>query len=210
MLLPVNRCQSPISTASANPVNVRDPTQAASRRTTGVNSLSAASSAIALSSRPRRAVTRQHGVVVGLERHLWSPGCRSAAGAASGHAPRSTLPAGVDDPLPQQQLRQPVPGPHQITAAVLARPHQIPRGLLLHRRHRHRGDLTQPQQPRQVHRIPGVGLDPIPGRALQLRRRRDHAPHPGRGQRPVQPEPGRPGLIGHRDRAGQLPIQDRM
>jgi hypothetical protein len=40
--------------------------------------------------------------------------------------------------------------------------------------------------------IAGVGLDPIPTRALQLRGRRHLAPHPGTRQRTGQPEPGRP------------------
>ena len=57
MVLPVNRVQSPISTASANPVRVEIPRRQPSRRTTGVNSLSAAISAIAASRRSRRAVT---------------------------------------------------------------------------------------------------------------------------------------------------------
>ena len=38
MVLPVNRCQSPISTASANPVSVLTPRRQPSRRTSGVNS----------------------------------------------------------------------------------------------------------------------------------------------------------------------------
>jgi hypothetical protein len=57
MLLLVNRCQSPISTASANPVSVAIPRRQPSRCVTGVNSLSAAITVIALSSRSRRAVT---------------------------------------------------------------------------------------------------------------------------------------------------------
>ena len=36
MVAPVNRCQSPISTASPNPVNVEMPRRQPSRRTTGV------------------------------------------------------------------------------------------------------------------------------------------------------------------------------
>jgi hypothetical protein len=52
--------------------------------------------------------------------------------------------------------------------------------------------------------IAGVGLDPIPSRALQLRRCCDHALHPGLGDRPCQPEPGRAGLIGHPHRGPQL------
>ncbi len=55
MLLPVKRCQSPISTASANAVSVETPRRQLSRRTTGVNSLSAAIPAIAVSSLSRRA-----------------------------------------------------------------------------------------------------------------------------------------------------------
>ena len=57
MVLPVNRCQSPISTASANPVRVPIPRRQPSRRTSGVNSESAAISSIAASSRSRRALT---------------------------------------------------------------------------------------------------------------------------------------------------------
>src|SRR5665647_3755747 len=37
MVLPVNRCQSPISTARANDVNVDTPRRQLNRRTTGVN-----------------------------------------------------------------------------------------------------------------------------------------------------------------------------
>ena len=42
MLAPVNRSQSPISTASANAVSVEIPRRHASRRATAVNWLSAA------------------------------------------------------------------------------------------------------------------------------------------------------------------------
>ena len=119
--------------------------------------------------------------------------------------PVQALPAVVDDPVAQQQLRQPVPRPHQITAAVLPGPHQIPGRFLLDARHRHRDDLIQMQQPGQMQRIPGIGLHPIPGRPLQLRRRRDHTPDPRIGQVPGQPEAGRARLIGHRHRGRQRP-----
>ena len=56
MLAPVNRSQSPISTARANPVKVAMPRRHASRRITAVNSLSSASAVIFSSSRARRAV----------------------------------------------------------------------------------------------------------------------------------------------------------
>ena len=51
MLAPVNRCQSPISTASAKPVSVEIPRRQASRRVMSVNSESAAIAAMAVSSR---------------------------------------------------------------------------------------------------------------------------------------------------------------
>lgn len=48
--------------------------------------------------------------------------------------------------------------------------------------------------------IADVGLDPIPDRLLQLRRGRDFAPDPGRGQILIQPEAGRSGLVDDRRR----------
>jgi hypothetical protein len=68
MVLPVNLCQSPISTASArpNPVKVLTPRRQPNRR--GVNSLSAAISPISASSRSPADLHCQHGLVVGIER----------------------------------------------------------------------------------------------------------------------------------------------
>ena len=60
------------------------------------------------------------------------------------------------------------------------------------------------QQPGQMRGVAGIGFDPIPSRADQLRRRGHLTADPGRGQRAGQPEPGRAGLIGHRYRAGQI------
>ncbi len=57
MVLPVNRSQSPTSTANASPVRVPIPRRQPSRRTTGVNSQSAAMRVIASSRRSRRAFT---------------------------------------------------------------------------------------------------------------------------------------------------------
>jgi len=110
----------------------------------------------------------------------------------------------VDDPLAQQQLGEPLPGPHQITTAVLPDPDQVPGSLLLDARHRHRGDLIEPQQLRQMDRVLGVGLDPVTRWTLQLRGRCDLAPDPHAGQRPIQAEPRRARLISHRYRPGQL------
>jgi hypothetical protein len=61
-----------------------------------------------------------------------------------------------------------MPRRHQIPAHVLAGPHQIPGGLGLGGRDRHRHDLAQVQQPGQMPGIAGVGLDPIPAWPLQL------------------------------------------
>jgi len=55
MLLPVNRCQSPISTARPNPVNVQTPRRQPSLATTGDHAGSAAMVRIALSNQSRRA-----------------------------------------------------------------------------------------------------------------------------------------------------------
>ena len=55
MVLPVNRCQSVVSTANANPVNGPMPRSQPSLFTSGVNSESAAISLISLSSRSLRA-----------------------------------------------------------------------------------------------------------------------------------------------------------
>jgi hypothetical protein len=60
-----------------------------------------------------------------------------------------------------------MPGPHQVPATVLTGTDQVPGRLLRHGRDRDRGDLVQAQQAGQVHRVPGVGLDPVPSRALQ-------------------------------------------
>lgn len=57
----------------------------------------------------------------------------------------------VDDPVAQQHLRQPVPGAHQVSAAVLPSPDQVAGCFLLDARDDHRGDLTHPQQPGQMH-----------------------------------------------------------
>jgi hypothetical protein len=103
----------------------------------------------------------------------------------------------------QQQLGQPVPGAHQISAAVLAGADQVPRSLLLDGRHGDGMNLTDAQQPGQVHGVLRVGLNAVTGWALQFRRRGHNTSDPGRSQRSVQPEPGWAGFVGHRDRPVQ-------
>ena len=57
MVLPVNRVQSPISTARANAVSVPMPRRQPRRRTSAVNSQSVAAASMAVSRRSRRDLT---------------------------------------------------------------------------------------------------------------------------------------------------------
>ena len=162
---PVNRCQSPISTANPNAVSVATPRMQPSRCTTGVNSLVGGhrgdrliETIAAIHDTPASRQRPPHSSAAG-------PGCRTAGRAATVRACRSRPVRRVDDALAQQQFRHPVPGGHQIPAAVLAGPHQIPGGFLAAAGNRHLGDLAQMQQPGQMRGITGIGLDPIPGRA---------------------------------------------
>jgi hypothetical protein len=98
-----------------------------------------------------------------------------------------------------------VPGPHQVTAALLTGPHQIPGRLGTHRGDADRRVLVEVQQPGEMDRVAGIGLDPVTGRPQQLRGRHHLAADPRRGQSPVQAEPGRARLVGHRDRSRQSP-----
>jgi hypothetical protein len=51
--------------------------------------------------------------------------------------------------------------------------------------------------------IPGIGLYPVPGRALEFGGRRHHTFHPGGIQAPGQAEPGRTCLVDNQHRARQ-------
>ena len=102
-----------------------------------------------------------------------------------------------------------MPGRHQIPAAVLAGPHQIPRRFLLHTRDRHRDDLAQVQQPGQMPGIAGIGLDPIPAGRCNFDGAATRQSMPCAGQEPGQPEPGRAGLIGDRHRTAAATRSNR-
>src|SRR5680860_540823 len=56
-----------------------------------------------------------------------------------------------------------------------------------------------------MHRIAGIGLDPITGRALDLRRGHHLTPDVRGGERPGQAEPRRTRLVDHRRWSGQGP-----
>lgn len=76
------------------------------------------------------------------------------------------LPAGVDQAVAQQELRDPVPDPHEIRADVLAGAHQIPGSLIGVARDPHWCYLSQHGQPGQMLGIAGIGLHPVHGRPL--------------------------------------------
>jgi hypothetical protein len=112
--------------------------------------------------------------------------------------------------MPEQQLREPVTGPHQITAGILTRPHQITRRLLLRPGHTYRGDLTEPKQPRQPLGVPSICLDPV-GRRPDPRGRRHNAADPRTGTRTRKPVAGRPRLVDDPNRRRQrLQPRDRL
>jgi len=140
MLLPVNRCQSPTSTASPNAVNVEIPRRHCNRPTIGAHCASVAISVMALSRRSRRVCARStvsNEVSKAMVRPTWWKVCvRSRASWAPVHA----VPPGPHDDVAQQQLRRPVSGPHQLTADVLPGPDQVPGGLLREAGHRDRDD----------------------------------------------------------------------
>src|SRR5664279_6546825 len=78
------------------------------------------------------------------------------------------MPTGIQDPLAQQQFRQPMPGPHQITTDIFPGPDQIPRRLLFHARHPDLDDLIHPQQLGKMLRVSRIGLDPITRRPFAV------------------------------------------
>jgi hypothetical protein len=112
-------------------------------------------------------------------------------------AVRPGAPVVEADPVAQKQLAQPVPAAHQIHAHRLACAHEVAQRLLPGPRHPDR------VQPDQVLGVAAVGLDPLPGRARDLARRRHHALHAAPGKLARQPVARRPGLIGRAHRPRQ-------
>jgi hypothetical protein len=113
------------------------------------------------------------------------------------------LPTRIRPALAQQQFGQSMTHPHQVSAGVLTGPDQIPGRLHFLLRDSDRGDLSQAQQPGQMRGVAGIGLDPIPRRPDQLRRRRDRATDLILRQCPGQPKSRGPSLIGHSHRSAQ-------
>jgi hypothetical protein len=94
----------------------------------------------------------------------------------------------------QQQLPEPVPRAHQITADVLARADHVTQRLRLATRHPDRVQAADHQQAHEALGVAAVGLDLVLRGTLDLPRRRDHTTDPGRRKRPRESEPGRPRL----------------
>ncbi len=63
--------------------------------------------------------------------------------------------------MAQAELRQPVPVAHPIQPRVLAGSHEIASGLQLARGHVDRLEQAAGEQPRELTRVPRIGLDPI-------------------------------------------------
>jgi hypothetical protein len=105
------------------------------------------------------------------------------------------LPVIKPDPVTQQQLREPVPGAHQIDPDLLARADQIAQCFLLGPRHPDRVQLAGDEQPREILGVTPIGLDPIPRPARDLARRRHDALHATARELTRKPIPGRAGLI---------------
>jgi hypothetical protein len=82
-----------------------------------------------------------------------------------------------------------VPCAHQVAASVLTSADQIPGGFLLDGRDRDLDDLAQLEQPREMQRVTRIGLDPIAGRPLQLRRRSNQTVDTSLPQKPASPKP---------------------
>lgn len=101
--------------------------------------------------------------------------------------------AGVDDAVPQQQLRQSLPGTVQVGPGGVAGPDQITGGFLLDRRHVDRDDVAHPDQPGELEGVLLVVFHPVSRRPLQFRRCSDLARDLLGGQIPIQPIAGRAG-----------------
>lgn len=107
-----------------------------------------------------------------------------------------------DEPVPQQELQQPLPGALQVLARVLERARQVAAGLALLVGHVHLHHVPGGEQPRQELRVAPVGLPPaVDGRLLHPGDRAHGAVQPERPQRAAEVEPRHAGLV---DRPGRV------
>jgi hypothetical protein len=99
------------------------------------------------------------------------------------------------DLVPEQELREPVPGPHQVLTDVLAGADQVAERLLGRTGDANRMELARQQQADQVLGIAAVGLDLVARSAGDLAGCGDHALDAGYVERSREPVAGRAGLI---------------
>src|SRR5687767_12643078 len=104
-------------------------------------------------------------------------------------------------PMPQQEFGEAMPRPQQIDADVLATAQQVADRFLLIRGDVNGGQRARPIQDRELTGITPVGLNPVAWSARNQRRSNDLARHPLSGQRPLQLEATRAGLIAAPDGA---------
>ena len=110
------------------------------------------------------------------------------------------LPLGVrlaeDEPVPEQELRQPLLAAPQVLARVVEGPGQVARRLALVVGHPHLHDVADRQHARQELRVVAVVLPPPVGAGLDhLGHRADDAVDSHRGQPLLQVEPGDARLV---------------
>ena len=108
----------------------------------------------------------------------------------------------VDDAVAEQQLGQSLPSAHQIPTHVLPRADEITERLLLDARDPDRVQPVDHQQPQHPLGVPQVGLDLVLRRALDLPRRRHHAPDPAACSARASPYPVGPASYAARDGPG--------
>ena len=114
--------------------------------------------------------------------------------------------------MAQQQLGQPVAGPHQIDANLLARACQIARRLKRRRWHCHRRERAGHQLAQQMLGVLAVVLVTVTARTRRLARRDHLATHPRSRSCPIEPKARRARLIAsvHRARQAGQPLNDRL
>ena len=88
----------------------------------------------------------------------------------------------------------PAPGP--VVYGILPNAARIPHCLVGGFRNVHGHQLPRPQQPRQLERIPPVGLDPVPRPGRRQRRGHHDARVPQRQQAAGGDKPAGPRLVG--------------
>ena len=188
MVEPVKRFQSPISTASPKAVSIEIP-----RRHSGPDHRGIFVPLAAIAVMPRieavSAVQRQSPpcLQAGLVGRPAGRGHRSVAGAARLVGVGPGLPAGIDEAVAQQELGDPVPGPHQIRRAR-PRGHAPDPGRPPGPRPGTRTGVILPEQgqPGQMLGILGIGLHPVSGTGAGASTGPRPAFDPGRSQKPGQ------------------------